>query len=66
MLKRLRLSVSQLCEQLEIDPAKFRSIELAINDHTRVQEVRVVIEEHDPYAVIRHVSPTGDEEKGQG
>jgi hypothetical protein len=56
MLKRLRLSVSQLCEQLEIDPAKFRSIELAFDDFHRTHEVRIVIEEPDEH--ILRVSTT--------
>lgn len=57
MLKRVRVSVSQLCEQLEIDPKKFRHIELALNDNDRTQEVRIVIEEPDG-TDIRGVSAT--------
>jgi hypothetical protein len=58
VLKRVRVSVSQLCEQLEIDPKKFRHIELALNDNDRTQEVRIVIEEPDDDANLRRVSAT--------
>ena len=61
-LKRIPLSVSQLCEQLEIDPATFHSIENGRWErdghggqrwHT---ELQIVIEE--PDADERHLSPT--------
>ena len=64
MLKRLRLSVSQLCEQLEIDPATFRSIEVALNDNTRTQEVRIVIEE--PDANVQCVPAVGQGRQEEG
>ena len=65
MLKRLRLSVSQLCEQLEIDPAKFRAIEVAHNDTLRAPEVRIVIEEPDANNLRVPAVDQGRQEEGR-